>query len=79
MLPADLHRAERYWRCSFGDRPCSVLGRMWCEADDAGELGVLEAGELLWDEAPVGGVEGVLHTAGTARGPVPCHPVLGLA
>lgn len=52
MLPADLQRAERYWRCSFGDRPCSVLGRMWCEADDAGELGVLEAGELLWDEAP---------------------------
>lgn len=21
MLPADLQRAERYWRCSFGDRP----------------------------------------------------------
>lgn len=52
MLPADLHRAERYWRWSFGDKPCNVLGRMWCEADDAGELGVLEAGELLWDEAP---------------------------
>lgn len=54
MLPADLHRAERYWRWSFGDSPCSVLGRMWCDADDAGELGVLDAGELLWDEAPAG-------------------------
>lgn len=54
MLPADLQRAERYWRCSFGDSPCKVLGLMWCEADEAGELGVLEAGELLCDEAPAG-------------------------
>lgn len=70
MLPADLQRAERYWRCSFGDRPWSVLGRMWWDADEAGELGVLEAGELLWDEAPVGGQERVLRAASTARGPV---------
>lgn len=51
MLPADLQRAERYWRWSLGDRPCRELGRMWWEA--AGELGVLEAGELLWEEVPV--------------------------
>lgn len=68
MLPADLQRAERYWRCSFGDRPCSVLGRIWCDAEDAGELGVLEAGELLWDEAPVGGQERLLSVAGTRAG-----------
>lgn len=52
IFPADLQRAERYWRCSFGDRPCRVLGRMWWD-DVAGELGVLEAGELLCEEAPV--------------------------
>lgn len=52
MLPADLQRAERYWRCSLGERPCRELGRMCWEA--AGELGVLEAGELLWDEVPGG-------------------------
>lgn len=52
MLPADLQRAERYWRCSLGDRPCRVLGRMWWD-EVAGELGVLEAGELLWEEAPM--------------------------
>lgn len=52
MFPADLQRAERYWRWSLGERPCRELGRMcW---DGAGELGVLEAGELLWDEAPEG-------------------------
>lgn len=45
MLPADLQRAERYWRWSLGERPCRELGRMCWEA--AGELGVLEAGELL--------------------------------
>ena len=69
MLPADLQRAERYWRCSFGDRPCSVLGRMWCDADDAGELGVLEAGELLWDEAPADERERTMSAAGAARAP----------
>lgn len=50
MFPADLQRAERYWRCSLGERPCSELGLMWWEeeaAAAAGELGVLEAGELL--------------------------------
>lgn len=73
MLPADLQRAERYWRCSFGDSPCRVLGRMWCEADDAGELGVLEAGELLWEEAPAGGREGLLRAGYTARAQ-PRHP-----
>lgn len=73
MLPADLQRAERYWRCNFGDRPCSVLGRMWCDADDAGELGVLEAGELLWEEAPAGEREGLSRAAGTARAQ-PRHP-----
>lgn len=52
MLPADLHRAERYWRWSFGERPCRELGLIcW---DGAGELGVLEAGELLCEEAPNG-------------------------
>lgn len=50
MFPADLRRGERYWRCSLGARPCSELGRMWPEL--AGELGTLELGELLWDEAP---------------------------
>lgn len=45
MLPADLQRAERYWRCSLGERPCRELGLMCWEA--AGELGVLETGELL--------------------------------
>lgn len=45
MLPADLRRGERYWRCSFGARPCRELGRMWPEL--AGELGTLELGELL--------------------------------
>lgn len=45
MFPADLQRAERYWRCSFGERPCRELGLMWWEV--AGELGVLDAGELL--------------------------------
>lgn len=50
MLPADLRRGERYWRCSLGARPCSELGRMWPEP--AGELGTLEPGELLWDEFP---------------------------
>lgn len=52
MFPADLHRAERYWRCSLGERPCRELGLMCC--DGAGELGVLVAGELLWEEAPGG-------------------------
>lgn len=28
MFPADLQRAERYWRCIFGDRPCRELGLM---------------------------------------------------
>lgn len=69
MLPADLQRAERYWRCSLGDRPCSVLGLMWCDDDDAGELGVLEAGELLWDEAPAGR-EGV--ASGALKAPPRC-------
>lgn len=45
MLPADLQRAERYWRWSLGERPCRELGLMCWEG--AGELGVLEAGELL--------------------------------
>lgn len=45
MLPADLRRGERYWRCSLGARPCRELGRMWAEL--AGELGTLELGELL--------------------------------
>lgn len=52
MLPADLQRAERYWRCSLGERPCRELGLMCWEG--AGEFGVLEAGELLWEEAPAG-------------------------
>ena len=26
MLPADLQRAERYWRWSFGERPCREEG-----------------------------------------------------
>lgn len=34
----------------MGDRPCRELGLMWCEA--AGEFGVLEAGELLWEDVP---------------------------
>lgn len=45
MLPADLQRAERYCRWSLGDRPCRELGLMWW--DGAGELGVLDAEELL--------------------------------
>lgn len=45
MFPADLQRAERYCRWSLGDRPCRELGLMWWDA--AGELGVLDAGELL--------------------------------
>lgn len=50
MLPADLQRAERYWRCSLGESPCRELGLIcWVVA---GEFGVLEAGELLWEEAP---------------------------
>lgn len=52
MLPADLQRAERYWRWSFGERPCRELGLMCWEGE--GEVGVLEAEELLWDEAPDG-------------------------
>lgn len=53
MLPADLHRAERYWRWSLGERPCRELGLMWWEEEEAGELGVLEEGELLWEEVPL--------------------------
>lgn len=53
----------------MGDRPCSVLGLMWCDDDDAGELGVLEAGELLWDEAPAGR-EGV--ASGALKAPPRC-------
>lgn len=45
MFPADLRRGERYWRWSFGARPCSELGRIWPEL--AGEFGTLELGELL--------------------------------
>lgn len=50
MLPADLRRGERYWRCNLGARPCRELGRIWPEL--AGEFGTLELGELLWDEVP---------------------------
>lgn len=50
MFPADLQRDERYWRCSLGDRPCRELGRMCCDA--AGEFGVEDAGELLWEDVP---------------------------
>lgn len=50
MLPADLQRADRYCRWSLGERPCRELGLMCWEG--AGEFGVLEAGELFWDEAP---------------------------
>ena len=60
MLPADLQRAERYWRWSLGLRPCRELGLMWWEA--AGELGVLDAGELLWEVAE-GSRENKLQTS----------------
>lgn len=53
MLPADLQRAERYWRCSLGESPCRELGLIcWVVA---GEFGVLVAGELFWEEAPGSG------------------------
>lgn len=50
MLPADLQRAARYCRCSFGERPCSELGRR-C-GPGAGDGGALEPGELLGGDGP---------------------------
>ena len=50
MLPADLQRAARYCRCSFGERPCRELGRR-C-GPGAGDGGALEPGELLGGDVP---------------------------
>lgn len=59
ILPADLRRGERYWRCSFGARPWRELGRIWPEL--AGEFGTLELGELLWDEFPPTAITDIKH------------------
>lgn len=39
--------------------------------DDAGELGVLEAGELLWDEAPAGEARESKELGGRRQGHCP--------
>ena len=54
MLPADLQRADRYCRCSFGERPCRELGRICC--DTRGPVGA------LWDREPENRGDRYTHT-----------------